>query len=584
MGLAPSRNVVRCYRLIILAVLFLQGGIRSSSAQPVKYWIFFPDKPAAESSAGKLESSSRVRISDRALRRRATRGTRTRGRMTRGTKSRGTGLTRRDLDVPVSIVYLDQLSRLGIEPLVTSRWLNATSAVLDPEQLAAVKNLGFVKDTRPVGVAVEAVGPAIPMVSPIHVAPLYRRYRIDYGESLEQLALVNAIGPIEDGITGVGVIVGFLDSTFGDFAHPVFAHLQSTSRILGYQDFSQGPQSSQHGLSVASIAVGFAEGELVGPAHGASVLAATTEYAPTETNQEEDNYVAGLEWMESQGVDVVNTSLGYSSFDAGQHSYTVADMDGDTGITTIAADIAASLGVVMVNSAGNESCSSPTLCWYYITTPADGDSVIAVGAADASGNVVSFSGRGPTADQRIKPDVAAMGTGVYVATGTETYGFGGGTSYSSPMVAGVVAQLLQANPALAPMEVLEVLRTTASQANEPDNDLGWGIIDAGAAVAYATQLSNDAGDTTTASLTILPPFPNPADVSLTLAILTTGVTEDVSVVVFDVLGRIVIEKPVGALAKGRTDLGIDTSALPAGLYHARLTRGVAPAMPFSVVH
>src|SRR5690606_19617854 len=148
---------------------------------------------------------------------------------------------------------------------------------------------------------------------------------------------------------GTGVRVGFLDTLF-DFDHVALAHIEAGGRLLGVMDFTGQSQSNYHGLNTTSVAFGFDEGELVGPAHGAEVLAATTEYAPTETHQEEDFFVAGLEWLEQNGVDVVNVSLGYSTFDPGEGDYTYEDMDGDTTPFTRAVDVAAALGVVVVTS------------------------------------------------------------------------------------------------------------------------------------------------------------------------------------------------------------------------------------------
>jgi subtilisin family serine protease len=225
-----------------------------------------------------------------------------------------------------------------------------------------------------------------------------------------------------------------------------------------------------------SIIGGFKEGELVGPAYGANFILAKTENTDSETPIEEDNWIAGIEWADSIGVDVTSTSLSYLDYDSPYTSYTWQDMDGNTALITIAADLAAGKGIVVVNSASNNGNNSSHNT---LGAPADGDSVFTIGSVTSSGVRSSFSSVGPTVDGRIKPDLMAMGSNVYHAGsfGNQYYA-GSGTSFSCPLVAGVCALILQKNPLLTPMEVLQLLRSTATQSNNPDNLYGWGIIDA----------------------------------------------------------------------------------------------------------
>jgi hypothetical protein len=446
------------------------------TADRVKFWISFTDKNRGEG-RGPLPVEP-DRISPRAQERRARRG-----------RSVGQGL-----DAPVSPYYVGRLRGLGIEPIVTSRWLNAISAYLSPEQSEQVGRLDFVKSVTPVArsVGVDARTEAAEtsqmrnrLPSAVH-SP--RATTIDYGSSLAQLQAINAVDPIEAGFIGEGLLMGFLD-TRTDTLHSSLVHLADSGQIVATRDFTVEDgltaQSNKHGLSVSSTAMGFDEGDLVGPCYGAEYIFATTEYAPFERNQEEDYYVAGIEWLESMGADIVNVSLGYTTFDPGQDSYTYTDMDGNTAKTTIASDLAVGFGVIVVASAGNSGCSNPANCWYYIGSPADGDSVIAVGAVDLLDNRTSFSSRGPTYDGRIKPDVAALGSGVRVASSSGGYRSSNGTSFSSPLVAGVACQILQANPDLNPIQVRTLLRSTGSQSDNPDNNLGWGVINAAEAVRLA---------------------------------------------------------------------------------------------------
>jgi len=225
---------------------------------------------------------------------------------------------------------------------------------------------------------------------------------------------------------------------------------------------------------------GLQEGQLIGPAFGADFILAKTENTDSETPVEEDNWAAAAEWAESLGADVISSSLGYLEYDSPFPSYTFRDMNGQTALSTRAAEMAAERGVVVVNSAGNSGFDN---AHNTLGAPADGAHVLAIGAVDPRGARASFSSVGPSADGRIKPDFAAQGVSVKVASpGTvSAYGTANGTSFSCPLTAGVVALLLQVNPAASPDDVAGVLRATASRAGIPDNLLGWGIINAGVA-------------------------------------------------------------------------------------------------------
>jgi subtilisin family serine protease len=218
----------------------------------------------------------------------------------------------------------------------------------------------------------------------------------------------------------------------------------------------------------------------VGPAFGAHFILAKTENTDSETPVEEDNWAAAAEWAESLGADVISSSLGYLEYDSPFPSYTFRDMNGQTAISTRAAEMAAARGVVVVSSAGN---SGPDPQHNTLGAPADGAHVLAIGAVTAAGTRTSFSSVGPSADGRVKPDLAAQGQAVRVALpGTvNRYGTANGTSFSCPLTAGVVALLLQVNPGAGVDDVAAVLKATASQAAAPDNLLGWGIVNAHAA-------------------------------------------------------------------------------------------------------
>ncbi|HEY4652448.1 MAG TPA: S8 family serine peptidase, partial [Pontibacter sp.] len=193
--------------------------------------------------------------------------------------------------------------------------------------------------------------------------------------------------------------------------------------------------------------------------------------AATEHNIEEVNWLIAAEFADSAGADVINSSLGYFAFDAPSVSYTYNQMDGNTTIITKAADFAAATGMLVVVSAGNEGNKS----WRYISAPADADSVLAVGAVDSLGVIASFSSRGPTADNRIKPDVVAMGAGVYVLNAAGNIVKSNGTSFSGPITAGFATVLWQENISKTNYELIQLIRQIGSKANAPDNNTGYGI-------------------------------------------------------------------------------------------------------------
>ena len=467
---------------------------------------------------------------------------------------------------PIAPRYLSQLRTRNIQPVVRSRWLHAVSAHLSPAQRHWLRTQPFVRALRPVATGRSAsVTAARPVWSGMSDAPSPPD-SLRFGPSRGPLARINAVGPMERGLDGRGVRVGFLDAHFRGLRHTAFDLLRKDGRMVGLRNFTEGRQNGNHGMGVASVSVGHAPGTLVGPAHGAEVLGATTEYTPFERNVEEDYFVAGLEWLHRRGADVVNVSIGYNTFDEEQDDYTPEDLDGDTALTTRAVDRAAQLGITVVVSAGNSGCASPDSCWYYVNTPADADSAITVGAMGPDSTLASFSSRGPTADGRTKPDVVVQGKSVLSAWNDDGFARVGGTSFASPQVTAIVAQMLQVNPALSPIEVRRLLRQTASQADAPDNKMGWGIVNADAAIRAAERRARA---NPPEALRAGPIFPNPAVSQLTLPVKAPASTDRVTLSLQTPLGRTVASQSF-SVHPGPNWLTMDVRSLPAGLYWYRL--------------
>lgn len=444
-----------------------------------KYWIYFTAKEAKQYSA--LLSPSAVAatagITERALRRRSK-----------------VSQTISTDDLPVSELYLSQLKERGIVIENTSRWFNAVSVYCTKTQREMIQALPFVRTVEPVVVFKRRELPKSD--APVQLFSKQLSSKFSYGSSETQMDLINAVAVHNIGISGRGVLVGMLDTGFRWKMHEAMKNM----KVIAEYDFIQkdsitanesGDSGSQdsHGTSTMSLVGGYKDGKLISPAFNAQFILGKTEYVPSETNIEEDNWVAGIEWMEALGVDVVSCSLGYSEFDAGQKSYVYADMNGKTTITTIAASMAMRKGVVVVNAMGNEAQFS----WHYMIAPADADSIVSVGAVSSNGNVASFSSVGPTSDGRTKPDVSAQGVSTYAALSGGSYSSAfGGTSAATPFVAGVAAMILSARPELTPVQVRDALRTTANNANNPDNSIGWGIINAyNAVLHYGMVISTD---------------------------------------------------------------------------------------------
>ncbi len=290
--------------------------------------------------------------------------------------------------------------------------------------------------------------------------------------------------PLTDaGVDGTGVRIAIFDGGF-DTQNPAFAGITVTAQydfVFGdtivRNEPADDPSAHGHGTAVWSLFAGDVPGRLHGVARGAAYLLAKTEDVRSETRVEEDNFVAALEWADSIGVDIVSTSLAYLNFDNG-FRYTPSQLNGDVAVTTVASDLAAQRGILVVTAAGNSGPGARSI-W----TPADGDSVLAVGAEDSLGVLASFSSRGPTADGRIKPDFTAPGVDVCVVSGSSVVRMNG-TSFATPLLAASAALVKQLHPTMGPMALRDAFRRWAFNRAAPDTVRGWGRPDVTAAAVF----------------------------------------------------------------------------------------------------
>jgi hypothetical protein len=394
-------------------------------------------------------------------------------------------------DLPVTPSYVAQIAATGAPVVYTLKWFNAVVVnTNNPAYLAAISALPFVDHIDQVltdkpGQVVEksginGVSNVLPYVSQQALPSAIAKSTgsINYGQAYNQAHMIAADGLHNLGFMGEGMVIAVLDAGFYHVDQiEAFDSLWINYQILGTRDFSIpgnnvfGDDMHTHGTSVLSTMGANLPGQMVGTAPHAYFWLVRTEVGGYEALIEEYNWAAGAEFADSLGVDVINSSLGYTTFDNPIFNHSYSDMNGNTTPCTRAADLATSRGILVVNSAGNDGGSS----WQYVGAPADGDSVFTIGAVDASGFYASFSSTGPTSDGRTKPDVTAQGQGTTVVGGWGGIGQGSGTSFSSPVTAGGLACLWQSVPAFSAEQVRDAVRNTASMAMAPNNQYGWGI-------------------------------------------------------------------------------------------------------------
>lgn len=395
-----------------------------------------------------------------------------------------------ETDLPVVPRYIDSVRLAGnVIVLDKSKWLNQICVeTTDPAALQKINAFPFVVKTQPVkripknvnerdqAFTRDKFNERISTINSVMTPPVANYYA--YGNSYNQVHIHNGEYLHNKGFHGEGMLIAIIDAGFYHYKTlPAFDSVNIKNQVIETYDFVANEVSVNedhfHGMMCFSIIAANLPGQLVGTSPSANFLLYRSEDVSSESPVEEQYWIAAAERADSAGADVISTSLGYNTFDNPVFNYTYADMNGRTSMIAKAATIAARKGMIVLAAAGNEGADT----WHFITTPADADSILAVGAVNTSGIPASFSSYGPSSDGRVKPDVASVGLGTAISDVTGMVVFGNGTSFATPNLAGLVTCLWQAFPEFTNMEIIKAVEKSSTIYNHPDSRIGYGIPD-----------------------------------------------------------------------------------------------------------
>tara|TARA_R110002049_G_scaffold308939_1_gene515047 strand:+ start:40840 stop:42453 length:1614 start_codon:yes stop_codon:yes gene_type:complete len=461
-------------------------------------------------------------------------------------------------DVPVNENYILQIKNAeGITVMAKSKWFNAVHVRGNQSDIETLNSLGFVVR---IDFANKSLNASKSVLQKKQSKLENTVSDFNYGNALNQIKMFHGDDLHAADYTGTGMTVAVIDAGFPNVnTMTSFQRLRDAGNLLGSYDFVNRDAdvftetTSNHGTWVLSDMAGYIENRFVGTAPDASYHLFITEDDTSENPVEESYWVEAVERADSLGVDVINTSLGYTTYDNPNYSYTPSDMNGNTAFITKGANIAFEKGMLLVNSAGNSGNDS----WQIVGAPADAAGVLSIGAVNANGNYASFSSKGNTIQPIQKPDVVAQGQTSYVITEHDVIATANGTSFSSPILAGGIVCLWQALPYKTNVELMQLVRESASQYANPDYFLGYGIPDLKAAL--------DVGISSEASINIndLKLFPNPTEGLLYFNIFSDK--NPVTLRLFDVLGR-----EVSRVLLSIENNPMDISSLSNGIYLAKI--------------
>ncbi|MEX0996642.1 MAG: S8 family serine peptidase [Flavobacteriaceae bacterium] len=514
-----------------IALLFSLILFQGTQAQIEDAWIFFADKENVQVSIDNpITILSQAAIDRKAL--------------------QNTPIDERD--VPVNEDYITQIkAQSGITVFAKSKWMNCVYVRGTQSNIDNLLNLPFVINVEYADKSLNFASGNNPVEDKFALENNSRNF--NYGFAANQIEMIAGDYLHDQGFTGTGITIAVLDSGFpGVDTEGGFAYVRDDGRILGTYDFVDRSEiinnNSSHGTRTFSDIGGYIENEFVGTAPDASFYLFKTEDVTSETPVEEAYWVEAIERADSLGVYVVNTSLGYRSYDNPAYSHTYEDLDGQTTFSARGANHGFDKGLLLVTSAGNSGNSG----FPWVGTPGDSPGMLTIGAVNADGIATGFSSQGPTVDGRVKPDVMAQGGNAYVINQNNEIVTNNGTSFSSPITAGAVACLWQAKPEFTNAQIMQLVRESAHLYNNPTDKMGYGIPNFQVALDALLSLENQ-------SIEQFSVYPNP--VTDNLIIELTNSNEPVSMRLYNAMGMLILQE---TLQDSKSILNLST--LSSGFY------------------
>ncbi len=551
-------------KYLLIFALFFVSYIGISQIAPSKYLIQFTDK---NNSPYSIDNPCEY-LSQKAIDRREKQN-----------------INIRQNDLPVNPAYIDSIKNTGVTILNKSKWFNAvTIYTTDSIALEKINSFSFVLKiskfqklvnktkekyyTKKFPADFKIINTTKKQLLNKNDKTISSNQAYNYGYSYNQINMIAGDYIHNSGYKGEGMTIAILDAGFlrVDSLH-VFDSLWKNNQISGVHDFVEQNgnvfNKHSHGMMVLSLMGGNYPYKIIGTAPKANFWLLRSEDADSEYIIEEDNWVAAAEFADSVGADIINSSLGYTTFDDSLQNHTYVDMNGNTTRITIGADIAASKGIIVVNSAGN-SGDSP---WKYIGAPADGDSVLTVGGVDSNGIYADFSSTGPSYDGRIKPNIVAQAKQAIVASPLGDIWAGNGTSFSSPIIAGMTACLWQAHPDLTNMQIINAIEKSSSQYNNPDFITGYGIPNF--ALANMILSGFDIGNLDLQNSATV--FPNPF-VNIIYIVIYSEYIQTINIELYDITGRKIYTEKKLLKINGYNYLSINNiEHISKGIYFLKLS-------------